>query len=119
MGLLNYTFTQFWFVDAIAPRNAFLFHDSRNRILTPSLPPVKYVPAWFPGATFQRIAKRSSELSHYIRNQPWKDVLERVRTRFGTPFVHPSPKAHNDADLETWRVRRLYSDQRYRKEWTQ
>ena len=51
--------------------------------LLPSLPPVKYVPAWFPGATFQRIAQRSSELSYYIRNQPWKDVLERVRTRFG------------------------------------
>ena len=54
------------------------------------LPPVKYVPAWFPGATFKRIAKRSSELSYYIRNQPWKDVLDRVRTRFWAPFMLPS-----------------------------
>lgn len=39
---------------------------------------VKYIPAWFPGATFQRIAKRSSQLSDYIRNKPWTFVLERV-----------------------------------------
>lgn len=80
-------------------------------------PLVKYVPAWFPGATFKRIAKRSSELSYYIRNQPWKDVLDRVRTCFGSLSCFP-PKARTDADCETWRLRRLYSDQRNRKEWT-
>jgi hypothetical protein len=97
MDLLNYTFTQFWFVDVFAPRNALFIFDppakwiSHSLLSSPLLPPVKYIPAWFPGATFQRIAKRSSELSDYIRNKPWKFVLERVRAHFGPPLpVHPS-----------------------------
>jgi len=97
MNLLNYTFTQFWFVDVLAPRKDFSFHDSRDSFS--HLPPVKYIPEWFPGATFQKIAKRSSELSDYIRNQPWKDVLERVRTRFGLLSCIPNPRTI--ADHET------------------
>ena len=42
--------------------------------------PVKYIPAWFPGATFQKIATRSSYLTGYIRYKPWSFVLERVCT---------------------------------------
>lgn len=79
MGLLNFSFTQFWFVDILAPRNdVFPIHSQ----MTYSLPsPVKYIPAWFPGVTFKRLAKRSSELSDYVRNKPWGIVLERVCTR--------------------------------------
>ena len=98
MTLLNYTFTQFWFVDVLAPRND--FYPVTPGMEFSLLPPVKYIPAWFPGATFQRIAKRSSELSDYIRNKPWKDVLDRVRTRFWLPSCIP-PKARADAGFET------------------
>ncbi len=98
MSLLNYTFTQFWFVDVLAPRNEFFFPMTREMEFS-LRPPVKYVPAWFPGATFQRIAKRSSELSDYIRNKPWKDVMDRVRTRFRL-LPCTLPKARADSGFE-------------------
>jgi hypothetical protein len=67
-------------------------HTSRTGFLTLP-PPVKYIPVWFPGAMFQQIAKRSSELSDYIRNKPWQVVLERVRTRSSllSCFAHEIP----------------------------
>ena len=54
--------------------------------------PVQYIPAWFPGAAFQRIAKRSSYLTDYIRNKPWTYVLDRVCT-LSESFSCIPPKA--------------------------
>ena len=43
---------------------------------------VQYIPSWFPGASFQRIAKRSRVVSDYVRYEPWRLVLDRVRSSF-------------------------------------
>jgi hypothetical protein len=39
---------------------------------------VKYVPAWVPGAGFQRLAAHVKGLAHAIRNDPWKNVLKDI-----------------------------------------
>lgn len=40
--------------------------------------PVKYVPAWFPGAHFQRKALEQRELSTRMRTAPFSMVKEQV-----------------------------------------
>ena len=39
---------------------------------------VKYIPAWVPGAGFQRVAARVKNLNHRIRNGPWEKVLKDI-----------------------------------------
>ena len=42
---------------------------------------VKYIPAWVPGAGFQRVAARVKNLNHRIRNGPWEKVLKDIVSR--------------------------------------
>ena len=39
---------------------------------------VKYIPAWMPGAGFQRLAAHVKDLTHAIRNGPWENVLKDI-----------------------------------------
>jgi len=39
---------------------------------------VKYIPAWVPGAGFQRLATHVRNLNHTIRNGPWEKVLKDI-----------------------------------------
>ena len=39
---------------------------------------VKYIPAWVPGAGFQRVAARVKNLNYAIRNGPWEKVLKDI-----------------------------------------
>jgi hypothetical protein len=39
---------------------------------------VKYIPAWMPGAGFQRLGAHVKDLAHAIRNGPWENVLEDI-----------------------------------------
>ena len=41
-------------------------------------PTVKYIPAWVPGAGFQRLAAHIKSLNHTIRNGPWEKVLKDI-----------------------------------------
>jgi hypothetical protein len=43
--------------------------------------PVKHIPAWVPGAGFQRLAAHVKELNHTIRNGPWEKVLKDIVRR--------------------------------------
>ena len=53
-------------------------------ILMPTIPLlhphflVKYIPAWVPGAGFQRSAADVKDLGHAIRNGPWENVLKDI-----------------------------------------
>ena len=39
---------------------------------------VKYIPAWVPGAGFQRVAAHIKSLNYAIRNGPWEKVLKDI-----------------------------------------
>lgn len=48
-----------------------------NYSLTVDLP-VKYTPAWVPGAGFQYLAAHVKDLNYKIRNGPWEKVLKDI-----------------------------------------
>ena len=58
-----------------------------DHLLTVS-PLVKYIPAWVPGAGFQRLAAHVKNLNHNIRNGPWENVLKDVVSRFRSSLNH-------------------------------
>ena len=77
VDIVAFAGSKFWLVDLIPPR----MHSAPCTPLQISLQfSVQYIPSWFPGATFQRIAERSRALSDYIRYEPWRLVLDRVRS---------------------------------------
>lgn len=83
VDIAGFAGSRFWLVDLIPPR----MYSTLSTMLRISLQfLVQYIPAWFPGATFQRIAERSRVVSDYIRYEPWKLVLDRVR-----PSLRPYP----------------------------
>ena len=52
-----------------------------SSLLEPFIHPcstVKYIPAWVPGAGFQRVAAQVKSLSYTIRNGPWEKVLKDI-----------------------------------------
>ncbi|KAK1227306.1 hypothetical protein PQX77_009723 [Marasmius sp. AFHP31] len=49
------------------------------------LPSLKYVPAWFPGASFQRKAKKWKQTNRELKEQPWEWVKEGVETGTAIP----------------------------------
>jgi len=68
--------SRFWLVDSFPP----CVYSLPSVTLCSSLQfSVQYIPSWFPGATFQRLAKRSRVVSNFIRHEPWRIVLDRVR----------------------------------------
>ena len=52
-----------------------------SSLLKPFIHPcstVKYIPAWVPGAGFQRLAAHVKSLNYSIRNGPWEKVLRDI-----------------------------------------
>ena len=41
-------------------------------------PILKYVPSWFPGASFQKKAARWRELNHIMADRPFREVQEQL-----------------------------------------
>lgn len=77
MDIVVFAGGRFWLVDLIPLR----MHSTPFTTLRISLQSlVQYIPSWFPGATFQRIAERSRAVSDYIRYEPWRLVLDQVRS---------------------------------------
>ena len=69
--------SRFWFVDVFP----LCMHTFLSMMLYTSLRfSVQYIPSWFPGATFQQVAKKSRIVSDYIRYEPWRLLLDRVRS---------------------------------------
>jgi hypothetical protein len=76
MDLMITAGNSFWLVDVFA----LCMHSLPSIVLCISLRfSVRYIPSWFPGATFQQLAERSKVVSHYLRYEPWRLVLDRVR----------------------------------------
>ena len=76
IDLGSFAMSRFWLVDLIPPR----MQPTPSTMIRPSLQiSVQHIPSWFPGATFQRIAARSRVVSDYLRYEPWRLVLDRVR----------------------------------------
>ena len=48
--------------------------------------PVKYIPAWVPGAGFQRLAAYVKDLNYKIRNGPWEKVLKDIVSPISLQF---------------------------------
>ncbi|KAH8118941.1 cytochrome P450 [Phellopilus nigrolimitatus] len=51
------------------------------------IPWLKYVPAWFPGAGFQRIAKEGYELSQAMRFRPYYQTKEKILKGIAQPCM--------------------------------
>ncbi|KAK6988623.1 cytochrome P450 [Favolaschia claudopus] len=49
-----------------------------GRFLVEFIPILKYVPEWFPGAQFQRIAKEGRKLSESLRNIPFAETKRKM-----------------------------------------
>lgn len=64
-----------WLVD-IFP-SCMLATISRNLILT-KLDTVQYIPSWFPGAKFKRIAEEWKAVNDYLHAKPYNDVKAAV-----------------------------------------
>lgn len=55
------------------------------------IPPVKYVPSWFPGASFKKKAARWNENNDRMINRPFDAVKESLVGRSGLcDFSYPS-----------------------------
>ena len=53
----------------------------RIKSLIHSCSTVKYIPAWVPGAGFQRVAAHVKKLNQTIRHGPWEKVLKGLVSR--------------------------------------
>lgn len=51
--------------------------------LVETLPWLRFVPAWFPGATFQREFARWRLVAQAARDEPWEAALNKVSGLFG------------------------------------
>ncbi|KAF8145740.1 cytochrome P450 [Mycena galopus ATCC 62051] len=49
-----------------------------GRFIVDSIPILKYVPEWFPGAQFKRIAREGRHLSQAVRNVPFAETKRRM-----------------------------------------
>ncbi|THH27405.1 hypothetical protein EUX98_g6781 [Antrodiella citrinella] len=58
-----------------------------GRYLVDLLPILKYVPAWFPGAQFQKDAQYAKAMSNRMVNDPFQLIKERERTGKTVPCV--------------------------------
>ncbi|KAJ2913746.1 hypothetical protein MD484_g6664, partial [Candolleomyces efflorescens] len=64
------------FTDAVTPGSYFV----------DLFPILKHIPAWFPGAGFQRKARELRPISAKLKSSPFKEAV----TNFGTPLARPS-----------------------------
>ncbi|KAJ3019302.1 hypothetical protein NUW54_g122 [Trametes sanguinea] len=51
------------------------------------LPPLKYLPTWFPGASFHRVAKIARELSFRMRTEPFEMVKAQMAAGTAVPCM--------------------------------
>ncbi|OSC99152.1 cytochrome P450 [Trametes coccinea BRFM310] len=51
------------------------------------LPPLKYLPTWFPGASFHRVARVARELSFRMRTEPFEMVKTRMAAGTAVPCM--------------------------------
>ncbi|KAJ6559693.1 cytochrome P450 [Mycena capillaripes] len=56
-----------------------------GRFLVDSIPVLKYVPEWFPGADFKRIAREGRLLSQAVREIPFAEAKRRMGSREAKP----------------------------------
>ncbi|KAJ6559613.1 cytochrome P450 [Mycena capillaripes] len=56
-----------------------------GRFLVDFIPVLKYVPAWFPGADFKRIAREGRFLSQAVREIPFAEAKRRMGSRDAKP----------------------------------
>ena len=61
--------------------------------LVDSIPLLKYVPEWFPGASFQRKARRWHKLARRMVEQPYKEAKESIVSRLS---LNPIPGLTNN-----------------------
>ncbi|KAF8872237.1 cytochrome P450 [Infundibulicybe gibba] len=66
--------------------------------LVNSIPALRYIPPWFPGATFHRVASRVRELKDQVLNSGFELVRENMRDGTGEPSLLRSLLEANDAD---------------------
>ncbi|KAG2008746.1 cytochrome P450 [Coprinopsis cinerea AmutBmut pab1-1] len=50
-----------------------------GRLLVNVLPILRFVPAWFPGAGWKRTLLRLADLTDYLHEKPWEEVLARAK----------------------------------------
>ncbi|KAF8531502.1 cytochrome P450 [Gautieria morchelliformis] len=65
---------------ALSERNSAAFAAAvrRGGYLVNVFPTLKYVPAWVPGAGFQKHAQEMRKLVHHLRNAPFRELKSRV-----------------------------------------
>ncbi|KAI0634619.1 cytochrome P450 [Trametes polyzona] len=55
-----------------------------------SLPFLRFLPSWFPGATFKREAREWKPRVHRLRDTPWVDTLAKIRDGSAPPSMMSS-----------------------------
>ncbi|KAJ7224128.1 cytochrome P450 [Mycena pura] len=58
-----------------------------NRFLVDSLPLLRYVPQWFPGAKFQRLAAEARLSLHQFLNAPFSAAVRRIESHTALPSL--------------------------------
>ncbi|OSC99371.1 CyP450 monooxygenase [Trametes coccinea BRFM310] len=58
-----------------------------GKYLVETLPVLRYLPSWFPGATFQREAKVWKPRVHKLRDVPWEQALKAIREGSAPPSM--------------------------------
>ncbi|OBZ79891.1 O-methylsterigmatocystin oxidoreductase [Grifola frondosa] len=69
-----------------------------GNFLVDSLPVLKYIPEWFPGAAFKRYARKGRELSVRMRSAPYSMVKQRIASGTAVPSMVASLL---ESDLQT------------------
>uniref|UniRef100_A0A1Y1K2G7 Cytochrome P450 n=1 Tax=Photinus pyralis TaxID=7054 RepID=A0A1Y1K2G7_PHOPY len=49
------------------------------------LPALRHIPAWFPGASFQRVAKKTTDINRMVTDVPYNFVRQRMAQQTHTP----------------------------------
>lgn len=66
-----------WYIYVVFVQLHTLFWTSQRSLIA-LFPSVKHVPAWFPGAEFQKIAQKGLKLSHDMRYIPYEDSKRKI-----------------------------------------
>ncbi|KAG8420630.1 hypothetical protein J3459_010888 [Metarhizium acridum] len=65
------------------------------------LPALKHVPEWFPGASFQRIAKKTTDINRMVTDVPYNFVKQQMAQKIHTPsYVSRLIQELEDEDLK-------------------
>ncbi|TFK37861.1 cytochrome P450 [Crucibulum laeve] len=58
-----------------------------GRFLVDLIPWLKYIPSWFPGARFKRLAKKWRAAGRFLVEQPWQVVKQRMEDGTASPCL--------------------------------